>query len=134
MIDQHVHSAHCECAHHHAPKSTLAALLPALSCALCPACLSLWKPLLGLLGVATLVTESQHAWLLAFALLISLGFGLREAVKLREWRPFVPTLLGSLLMAVGHGAESHTLEWLGTATMFLSIPTRVWLRTARSAA
>lgn len=111
----------------------MSALLPALSCAFCPACVSLWKPLFALFGVAVLTTETQHTWLLAFALILSLGAALREAVRLGEWRPFIPTLLGSMLLVAGHTLESHAAEWLGTAVMFLSMPLRMRLRLERSA-
>ncbi|MGV3624116.1 MAG: MerC family mercury resistance protein [Archangium sp.] len=129
-MSSHVHSAHCACAHSSVPKSGFVSLLPALSCALCPACLSLWKPLLAVGGVALMLDETQHAWLLALALTIALGFGLREAVRTREWRPFWPTLAGAALLVFAHFAEVEALEWFGTFVMFLSMPVRMWLRRA----
>lgn len=128
-MTSHVHSAHCACAHS-SPKSGLVSLLPALSCALCPACLALWKPLLSLGGVALLLDERQHAWLLFGALAVALGFGIREARGLREWRPFWPTLAGAVLLAGAHFADVPSLEWAGTLVMFLSMPVRMWLRRA----
>ncbi len=128
MPSSHVHGAHCACAHHHQSKSALLSLLPALGCALCPACLALWKPLLSLFGVVALVDEQQHAWLLFGALTIALGFGLREALRLREWLPFWPALAGALLIIAGHVADSHVIEWAGTLVMFLSMPVRLYLR------
>ena len=129
-MTSHVHSAHCACAHHSSvPKSGwFTSLLPALGCALCPACLSLWKPLLSLSGVALMLDETHHTWLLAIALTVALGFGLREALRINEWRPFWPTLAGAVLLVFAHFAEAPALEWAGTFVMFLSIPVRMWLR------
>ncbi len=128
-MTSHVHSAHCACAHP-SPKSGLVSLLPALSCAVCPACLALWKPLLSLGGVSLMLSEGQHAWLLGVALSVALGFGLREARARGEWRPFWPTLVGAALVTLGHALDGAALEWAGTFVMFLSMPVRAWLRRA----
>lgn len=129
-MSSHVHSAHCACAHPSAKTGLVSSLLPALGCALCPACLSLWKPLLSLGGVALMIDEQQHAWLLGVALSVALGFGLREALRSREWRPFWPTLAGAAVLVVAHLVEAPALEWFGTLVMFMSMPVRMWLRRA----
>lgn len=128
-MTSHVHSAHCACAHSSSPSSSkFVSLLPALSCALCPACLAVWKPLLALGGVALTLDETQHGWLLFVALVIAIGFGLREALRFNEWRPFWPTIVGAVLLVGAHVAEVPALEWAGTFVMFLSMPVRMWLR------
>jgi hypothetical protein len=132
-MSTHAHGAHCACAHHAvaAPStsSTLSALLPALSCAVCPACLALWKPLLSVVGVTLALNDAQHAWLLFASLAVSVAVAVWDVRRARVWLPFWLTLAGAALMVLSHAlGDVATLEWLGVAVMVSSVPARMVLR------
>lgn len=126
----HAHGAHCGCAHHHSPpRLSLASLLPALSCAVCPACLALWKPLLSVLGVTLAFNDAQHAWLLYGSLSIALVVATWDVWRARAWLPFWLTTAGAALMVLAHAlGDVPALEWGGMLVMVASVPARMRLR------
>jgi hypothetical protein len=86
----------------------------------CPACLSLYAKLLAAVGVGVVISERQHAALLAFAVVTSLATSAYRAVRTgRRW-PLAVTSTGAMLVAVGHLTDRHPLEWLGVLCMLAS--------------
>ncbi|MEW5849242.1 MAG: hypothetical protein AB2A00_10530 [Myxococcota bacterium] len=130
------HGTQCDCAHHAhscqkqpSRRGGLAAVLPVLGCAACPACVSLWKPVLSVLGVTAVVGEGGHDVLLLASLAIALGGGAWDLWRSGMHPPFWLTVAGAVLMLAGHAlGEVPALEWLGMLTMLASIPVRMWLR------
>jgi hypothetical protein len=130
-LSTHVHGAQCACASQSAPsrRSLLAALLPALSCAVCPACLALWKPLLSIVGVTLAFNDEQHAWLLYGSLAIALGVASWDLRRSGVQLPFWLTAVGGALMVFSHLAgEVPVVEWTGVLVMAASVPARMRLR------
>lgn len=122
----HVHGDGCGCPAHRgtneAPgvRGWLADMLPALACALCPACLSTYAKALSVAGLAAWLSEREHLAFLALAVLLSIGFGLRRARTLGDYRPFGFTLAGCLALVVGHFAgEVAALTWAGLGLLFV---------------
>lgn len=93
-------------------------LLPALACAVCPACVTMYAKLLSLVGVGFGLSEFQHELLLAVAVTVSLAVsGWRTLRSGRVW-PLAVALLGTALVLAGHLEEElHALEWLGVLTL-----------------
>jgi hypothetical protein len=82
--------------------SGLAALAPLLACALCPACLSLYAKLAGVVGAGLAISEAAHAALLATAMLVSvLVSAYRYRLTRRGW-PVSLSLVGITLMTLAH--------------------------------
>lgn len=122
----HVHGDGCGCPAHRgtneAPgvRGWIADMLPALACALCPACLSTYAKALSVAGLAAWLSEREHLAFLALAVVLSVGFGLRRARTLGEYRPFGFTLAGCLALIVGHFAgEVAALTWAGLGLLFV---------------
>lgn len=135
-MSKHVHGAHCACAHQATPsrRGILTALLPALSCAVCPACLALWKPLLSVVGVTLAFSDEEHAWLLYGSLLIALGVAAWDLLRSGAPLPFVLTAAGGGLMVLSHLAgDVPALEWVGVVVMATSVPARMRLRARHQA-
>lgn len=104
-------------------------MLPALGCAVCPACLSLWKPLLSVLGVTLAFSDEQHAWLLFVSLSLAFSVGAWDARRSGVQLPFWLTVGGGSLLILSHlTGELAALEWSGMFIMACSVPTRMWLR------
>lgn len=124
------HGAHCACPHHApVPRSVLASLLPALSCAVCPACMALWKPLLSVLGVTLAFNDAEHAWVLYGSLTIALVVAGWDFWRSKVSMPFWLTVAGATLMVLSHLAgDLAWLEWAGVFTMAASVPWRMTLR------
>lgn len=101
----------------------LSLLLPALKCALCPACLSLYGGLFagarfGAAGVYEL-PSSLLAGVLVVDLLVLL-FAFREH---RKSGPLWSCILGGGLMVVGHITAHEVVEFVGLGTL---IATSLW--------
>jgi hypothetical protein len=103
--------------------------LPALSCAVCPACLALWKPLLSVLGVTLALNDAEHAWLLFGSLAISVAIAAWDLRRAGLWLPFGLTVAGAALMLLSHAmGDVAALEWSGLLVMLSSVPVRMALR------
>lgn len=125
----HAHHGHgdCACAAHHGHASAvrrgpqrgaLFALFPALACAVCPACLSLYAKVFATLGVGFTFTETQHHWLLLLALAASVLVSAWRSWQSRRAWPVVVSLLGSCLLLSGHGRPGTAwLEYLGVLVL-----------------
>jgi hypothetical protein len=96
------------------------ALLPALLCLFCPACVGVWAPLLGIFGWGLPLGEATHGLLLGASIALSLlVVGLR-ARRRRYWLPFVVTAFGGGALALGHFlGESVPIAVFGCATLLL---------------
>jgi len=115
----------CACAHHRAlsavglkPASggTAIGLVPLLLCAFCPACLSVWAPLVGLLGWHFFANEVVHRSLLGGSIMLSLVLGTLRARRRRYWVPVGVTALGCVLLILGEIAGDYwPLTLAGTA-------------------
>lgn len=130
-MSTHVHGAHCECAHHATPsrRGLFASLLPALSCAVCPACMALWKPLLSVVGVTLAFNDAQHAWLLYGSLAIAVVMAAWDLRRSGVHPPFWLTIAGGALMVLSHLAgDVPALEWTGVLVMASSVLARMRLR------
>jgi hypothetical protein len=101
--------------------SGLAALAPLLACALCPACLSLYAKLAGVVGAGLAISEAAHAALLATAMLVSvLVSAYRYRLTRRGW-PVSLSLVGITLMTLAHIlGEPTSLELLGMGALAAS--------------
>ena len=112
--------------------SFLASLGPVLSCAVCPACIALWKPLLSVVGVSLALGEGEHLALLIGSLAIALGVAAYDVWRWRLWSPFWPTLFGAGLMVASHAlGDWPALEWAGVAVMASAVFVRARLRSRR---
>lgn len=120
----------CACAHHRAlaakssrpePLGTVAGLLPLLLCAFCPACVSVWAPLVGLLGWHFFANEVVHRSLLGFSLVLSLVLGALRARRRRNWLPLSVTAAGCVLLVAGEIAGDYwPLTLAGTAALLMA--------------
>lgn len=136
------HSTHghgCRCPEHHSNRqppprgaaSLWAVLAPAASCAGCPACMALWKPLLTVVGVTFAFSDTQHAWLLFGSLTVALAVAVWDARRSGLWAPFWLTAGGSLLLLGSHLlGDVQALEWTGLLVLAASVPLR-WVRRSR---
>src|SRR5262245_45966985 len=122
--------ATCGCAHHPLvalqPAATGsrtrwgAALLPALACAFCPACLTTYAKLLSVFGVSIGVDAALHRQLLVVALATSIAISAGRAWKRRRVWPLAVAVLGSALVGVGHWlGEWHAAEWSGMLVLLV---------------
>lgn len=122
--------ASCDCPHHrrvnvrrNAPARTggWATFLPVLLCAFCPACLSVWAPLLGIVGWGLQLSEEVHGALLGASIALSLLVGITRARRRQLWWPVASTGLGGALLISGHLLhDSLPLAVLGCACLLLS--------------
>jgi len=117
----HAESACSCCAHPHAARArgagvnpSWSALTPIAACALCPACVSVWAPILAGLGLGFALTESQHTVLLLLAVAVAVAISALRARRIRAWSSFFLTALGGALLLAGHSAgDSTALTGLG---------------------
>ena len=125
----------CDCpAHRSQPPLTngsrasgWAALLPIAACALCPACLSAWAPLLATLGVGLAFTESEHAALLIAAIALSLIISIRRALRNGVWAPVWLTLLGGGAMLGAHLLNDNAaLTGVGVVCFLSAAASSIW--------
>lgn len=114
------HGAACDCGHHHprAPSAAGsrwgAALLPALACAVCPACLTTYAKVLSVFGVSLGFDALVHQRLLVVALTASIAISAWRSWKQRRLWPLAVAIVGTALVAAGHAlGELHALEWAG---------------------
>ena len=114
------HGASCGCGHHHPPAPSAAgprwgaALLPALACAVCPACLTTYAKVLSVFGVSLGFDAAVHQRLLVVALAASIAISAWRSWKQRRIWPLAVAIAGTALVAAGHGlGELHALEWAG---------------------
>jgi hypothetical protein len=116
----------CDCASHRAAEpgsratDAWSAILPALACAACPACLPMYAKLFAVLGLGFELTELQHVLLLCVAITASLAVSTRRAWRLRRVWPVAIALSGSALIALSHvGGEHPAAEWAGILTLLV---------------
>jgi LPXTG-motif cell wall-anchored protein len=89
-------------------------LIPAIACALCPACLAVWAPLLATLGIGVVLSEGQHRTLLVLAVALSIGLAAIRVHRGGPWAPFSMTATGGAILLVSHWLqESGWLSLLG---------------------
>lgn len=123
---KHQHHVDCDCGHDHAPKAAtdsksgwLASVLPLLACAVCPACLSAYAKVFSAFGVGLLLTETQHAVIMAIAVSSSILVSAWRSVRSgRRW-PLAVSLSGSVLVVSGHLIEVSAVEWLGVVVLLV---------------
>jgi hypothetical protein len=104
--------AHCDCDAHRAiisrraarpgRPSMLIALLPLLACAFCPACLTLWAPLLASLGLGFALPEAVHPAGIAIAVLVALAPAALRARRAKVWRPLLLVAAGAAVLVATH--------------------------------
>jgi hypothetical protein len=95
-------------------------VLPALACAVCPACLATYAKALSVAGVSAWLSESQHLGFLTVAVAFSLVFGVRRARKLGRWEPFGFTVLGCALLVLAHLYDDAPWPtWAGLVALFV---------------
>ena len=67
----HLHDPSCDCSAHSAPRTPStglwASLLPALACAVCPACLSTYAKIFSTAGTGFGLSDDAHGLILAIA-------------------------------------------------------------------
>lgn len=119
------HGAACSCEHHRAPSAVGAgsrfgaALLPALACAFCPACLTTYAKLFSVLGVSVGLDVAVHQRLMVAALGVSIGISAWRAYQRRRAWPLLVAVVGTALVSLGHAlGELHALEWGGMLVLF----------------
>jgi len=96
-----------------------ASILPALACAVCPACMATYAKLFSVLGVGWGLSELQHTLLLIVAITSSVGLSAWRSWRTgRRW-PLGVALTGSALVASGHILRDlHVVEWAGVLVLF----------------
>jgi hypothetical protein len=101
-----LHPASCDCPAHakEVPPgaSWWSTLLPALACAVCPACLSTYAKLLSVAGVGFGLSELEHQLLMLGAISASLAISVWRSYRARRVWPFAVALLGATLVLSGH--------------------------------
>lgn len=99
-----------------------ASILPAIACAFCPACMTVWSGLFSALGAGTghALSEEAHDALLAASLATALGTSLWRAWRTRRWGDLVLPVVGSALVTAGHLGDAGWLEWTGTGCLLAS--------------
>ena len=99
-----------------------ASLLPAIACAFCPACLTVWSGLFSAFGAGTghALSEEAHDLLLAASLATALGTSFWRVWRTRVWRDLVLPVAGSMLVTAGHLLDASLLEWAGTGCLVAS--------------
>jgi hypothetical protein len=99
-----------------------ASILPAIACAFCPACLTVWSGLFSAFGAGTghALSEEAHDALLAASLATALGTCLWRALRTRRWSELMLPVVGSALVTAGHLADTAWLEWAGTGCLVAS--------------
>jgi FtsH-binding integral membrane protein len=128
LLKYRPHAAgHCDCPAHRNVKPDAArraswwsALLPILACALCPACISAWAPLLATAGLGLALTESHHTALLLGAIAVSLVVAVWRARRTQAWVPLLLTTTGGASMLAGHLLDDNVLLAGLGALCFLS--------------
>lgn len=119
-IDHAAHGAACGCGHHEALPAVAAgsrwgaALLPALACAVCPACLTTYAKVLSVFGVSFGFDAALHRRLLVVALATSIAISAWRSWKQRRVWPLLVAVSGTALVMAGHAlGELHVLEGAG---------------------
>lgn len=121
----------CDCAgHRHAQllereasagSSLWASLLPVALCAFCPACMSVWAPLLGMVGIGLALPEVLHGALLFIAVALSLAVVGRRAYQRKFWGAFVVAVAGTSCLVANHFAgELAVVTALGVACLLVA--------------
>jgi hypothetical protein len=120
-------AGHCDCPAHRnvardVPRgaSWWGALLPMIACALCPACISAWAPLLATAGLGLAMTESQHTALLIGTIALSLAVAVWRALRTRAWVPVLLTGTGGASMLAGHALDDNAVLAAVGVLCFLS--------------
>ena len=124
------HASHCDCEAHRriasrrsarsGQASILTLLLPLLVCAFCPACLSLWAPLLASLGLGFALPEVVHPAGIAVAVLVALAPAALRAQRAKVWRPLVFVAAGAGLLVATHLlGGGRLIELLGALCLVL---------------
>lgn len=122
---RHAHGHACDCAAHRSVKPTTpngglwSALLPVLACAVCPACLTTYAKLFSVLGVGVGLSELQHLALLGVAITASIAVSSWRSWRTRRVWPIAIALTGSALVATGHFADIHAMEWAGVLALLV---------------
>jgi hypothetical protein len=126
-----VRSSHCDCAAHRAIasdqsertvrpayQSLLTLLLPLVACAFCPACLTLWAPLLASLGLGFALPEAVHPAGIAIAVLVALAPAARRAQRAKVWPPLVFVAAGAVLFLATHAlGNGRLVELIGAVSL-----------------
>jgi hypothetical protein len=125
----HAEDSHCDCAAHHAVAirfpdarrgSLLAALLPLFVCAFCPACLTLWMPLLASVGLGFALPERVHSLGLGLAIAVALGPAAWHARRVRVWGPVLFVLAGASVFVATHAwGVGRLCECFGALSLVL---------------
>lgn len=124
-MHSHHHGSSCGCTAHRVEREAgrgarLAALLPVLACAVCPACLSLYAKVLATLGVGFALTESQHQGILAVAVTASLLVSAARSWRSGRLWPVAVAGLGCALLVLGHAlGDARWLEWSGVLVLLI---------------
>ena len=96
----------------------LGAALPIGTCAICPACLTMYAKILAVVGVGFALAEWQHALLLAIAVSVALGLGIVNARRIRRYGKLALIASGAAILVGAHLWETaHWVEWLGCAVL-----------------
>ena len=119
----------CDCPAHRAvvripgrsvQPSLLAALAPLLVCAFCPACMTLWAPLLASIGLGFALPESVHSVGLGLAILAALAPAAWHARRAQFWQPVLFVVAGAGVFLSTHAFEGGRLtEVLGALSLVL---------------
>ena len=123
-------SSRCDCAAHrtfgsgrHARPgnmSSLTLLLPLLACAFCPACLTLWAPLLASLGLGFALPEAVHPAGIGIAVLVALAPAAQRARRAKAWRPLLFVAAGAGMLLATHAVHGgRIIELLGALCLVL---------------
>lgn len=101
--------------------SVWASLLPVPLCAFCPACMSVWAPLLGMVGIGLALPEALHGALLFSSVTLSLAIVGRRAFRRKFWGAFWLALAGNTCLVANHFAgERGIVTALGVACLLLA--------------
>lgn len=124
----HVHGPDCDHSHDHDVDRSglLGALAPVVACLFCPACMSLWVPMVASSGFAVAATESQHGILLAISVTIAMASAVWRLVRRSDRGAFALTALGCALLVSAHVVEVPMLEVAGMLVLIGLAVTEVW--------
>lgn len=99
-------------------ESHFSSILPALACAVCPACIASYSSALSAVGISATLGEAYHHHFLAVAMLVTLGLQSHRAYRTRRLAPLAIAALGCALLMLGHLLdEMPVLVWGGVAVL-----------------
>ena len=125
-VSGHVHGPDCDHSHDVDRSGLLGALAPVVACLFCPACMSLWVPMVASSGFAVAATETQHGLLLAVSVTLAMSSATWRLARRADRAAFGLTALGCALLVSAHVIEVPMIEVAGMLVLVGLAASEVW--------